>query len=130
MNVPDDLLYTKDHEWVRREGAAARIGITDYAQGQLGDIVYVDLPAVGSTIEAGVEFGTVESVKAVSEIFAPITGDVLEVNEVLRDSAETVNGDPYGDGWIVRIKPTVPIEIGDLMDAAAYRKHLETAEKH
>ena len=130
MNVPDDLLYTKDHEWVRREGAAARIGITDYAQGQLGDIVYVDLPAVGSTIEAGVEFGTVESVKAVSEIFAPITGDVLEVNEVLRDSAETVNGDPYGDGWIVRSKPTVPIEIGDLMDAAAYRKHLETAEKH
>lgn len=129
MNAPEDLLYTKDHEWVRRHGPTASIGITDFAQSELGDIVFVELPEVGSILEAGREFGTIESVKAVSEIFAPVSGEVSEVNEALRDAPEALNKDPYGAGWILKLRLEKPEEISVLMSASDYARFVEEGAK-
>ena len=120
--IPEELRYAKDHEWTRIEGRRATIGITDHAQEQLTDVVYVELPVVGKVVKAGDVLGTVESVKAVSEIFSPLSGKVVEVNHTLEDSPETVNGDPYAKGWIVVLEISDPGEGKGLMDAAAYRK--------
>ncbi len=123
MNVPADLRYSSDHEWVRDAGGGTvRIGITDYAQDALGDVVFVEAPEVGSRMEAGSVFGEVESTKSVSELFAPVTGEVVAVNEELESAPEKVNEDPYGDGWICEV--SLESE-GDLMDAAAYRALIE-----
>jgi len=122
--IPEELRYTKDHEWTRIEGRRATVGITDHAQDQLTDVVYVELPAVGKVVRAGDVLGTVESVKAVSEIFSPLSGKVVEVNHTLEDAPEIVNGDPYGKGWIVVLEISDPDEGKGLMDAAAYRKHI------
>lgn len=122
---PDELRYTKDHEWVRIENGRARIGVTDYAQKQLGDVVFVELPAVGKTLAAHETFGTVESVKAVSELFSPLAGEVLEVNESLAKTPEKVNTDPYGDAWMIVLK-VAGDGGGDLMDAKAYRAFVES----
>ena len=119
-NIPDDLHYSKDHEWVRVEGDTATIGITDYAQNSLGDVVYVELPKPGETFNANESFGSVESVKAVSEIFTPVSGEVLEVNESLQDEPEKVNTDPYGEGWMVRTRLSVAGEVDSLLTAAEY----------
>jgi len=121
--IPDDLRYTKDHEWVRLQGKRATVGITDFAQSELTDVVYVELPKVGKVVKAGEVLGTVESVKAVSEIFAPVNGKVVEVNKSLEDTPEVVNQDPYGKGWMVVLEGADPNEAKNLMDAAAYRKH-------
>jgi glycine cleavage system H protein len=118
--VPTDLRYTKDHEWVRVDGEAATVGITEYAASQLGDIVFVELPDAGRTLEQHATFGVVESVKAVSDLFAPVSGEVLEANAALASSAELVNADPYGDGWMIRVKVANQEEIDGLLDAAAY----------
>jgi len=125
MKVPDSLQYTKDHEWIRREGDLAVVGITDFAQSELGDIVFVELPQKGAALSAGKEFGTVESVKAVSEIFAPLTGEVVAVNEALGDAPETVNNDPYEGGWILKMRPSKPEELSGLMSPADYSKLIE-----
>jgi glycine cleavage system H protein len=117
---PEKFKYTKDHEWVAVDGDVGTIGITDYAQKELGDIVFVELPEVGQELKAGETLGNIESVKAVSELFSPVTGVVLEINEALEEQAEMVNQDPHGAGWIVRIKLAEPGELDDLMDAAAY----------
>lgn len=122
---PDDLKYTKEHEWISVQGGVGTVGITHYAQSELGDIVYVELPAVGSAVVAGEEFGTVESVKAVSEIFAPVSGEVLEVNGALAQGPDTINKDPYGEGWLLKIKLADAKDIDTLMTAAAYRKYIE-----
>ncbi len=119
MNIPQDLHYTKDHEWIRYEGDIAVVGITDFAQGELGDIVYVDVNTVGSEVKAGDVFGTVEAVKTTSDLFMPVDGEVLEVNESLNSNPEQVNNDPYGNGWIVKIRPTGGGK-ENLIDAAAY----------
>jgi len=116
---PADLKYTKDHEWVRSAGAEATIGITDYAQAQLGDVVFVELPAVGRAIKQGEVFGTIESVKAVSELYAPVSGEVVAVNDALSTSPESVNKDPHG-AWIIKVKPSNAGELGSLLDATAY----------
>ena len=122
MNVPDDLRYTKEHEWVRVEGSHARVGITDFAQDALGDVVYVDLPAVGASVAAHQPLGEVESTKSVSEIYAPITGTVSARNEKLNDEPELINSDPYGDGWLVAIEPADPAAVDELLDANGYRE--------
>ena len=122
-NVPEGLRYTKDHEWAKIESKRARIGITDFAQDQLTDVVYVELPPIGKAVKQGEPIGTVESVKAVSEIFSPITGKVAEVNKALTDKPELVNKDPYGEGWMVVLETADPAQANNLMDAAAYRKH-------
>ena len=119
-NVPEDLQYSKDHEWLRVEGDVAVIGITDYAQNSLGDVVYVELPKPGEKFEAHESFGSVESVKAVSEIFTPVSGEVVEVNESLSDEPEKVNNDPYGEGWMVRVRLSNPGEVDSLLSAAEY----------
>ena len=119
LNLPEDVRYTKDHEWVKASGDTVKIGISDYAQDQLGDIVFVELPAVGDSFEEGDEFGTLESVKAVSELYAPIAGEVVAVNEDLEDAPELLNKEPY-NGWIVEIKPTDVQEIDQLFDRDAY----------
>jgi len=119
-NVPEDLHYSKDHEWVRVEGDAAVVGITDHAQHELGDVVYVELPKVGEDCTAHEAFGSVESVKAVSELFTPVSGEVVEVNEALQDAPESVNTDPYGGGWMMRIKLKNPGEVDSLLTAAEY----------
>ena len=116
---PADLKYTKDHEWVRSDSAEATIGITDYAQAQLGDVVFVELPAVVRAIKQGEVFGTIESVKAVSELYAPVSGEVVAVNDALSTSPETVNKDPHG-AWIIKVKPSNAGELGSLLDATAY----------
>ena len=116
---PSDLKYTKDHEWVRIEGGTARVGITDYAQKALGDIVYLELPEVGRTLEQGDVFGTVESVKAVSELYSPLSGEVVEVNSALAQRPESVNGDPHG-AWMIVLKVANPGQAGELLDSAAY----------
>lgn len=121
MTVPDDLRYTTEHEWVRDQGGTVRVGITDYAQGQLGDVVYVALPEVGSDVTAHDSMGEVESTKSVSDLYAPLTGRVVARNEALLDSPELVNSDPYGEGWIVEIEVGDPSEVDGLLDAAAYR---------
>ncbi|MCW5935795.1 MAG: glycine cleavage system protein GcvH [Fimbriimonadaceae bacterium] len=121
MNVPDDLRYTKSHEWVRIEGDTATIGITDHAQSELGDIVFVDLPTPGRAVSADETFGSVESVKTVSDLYAPVSGEVVAVNETLGAQSELVNSDPYGAGWIVKVKLTDPASVEGLLDPEAYR---------
>ena len=125
LNLPDDLRYAKDHEWTRLEGNKAIIGIDDYAQDQLGDIVFVELPEVGATFSKGEEFGVVESVKAVSELFMPIGGEILAINTSLEETPEHVNNSPYEDGWMIEIKPSDVAEIDALMDKEAYIKMLK-----
>jgi len=118
--VPTDLRYTKDHEWVRVDGDEATVGITEYAAGQLGDIVFVELPDAGRKLDQHATFGVVESVKAVSDLFAPVSGEVLATNDALTGAPELVNGQPYGDGWMIRIRLTDPAETEGLLDASAY----------
>jgi glycine cleavage system H protein len=118
--VPTDLRYTKDHEWVRVDGDEATVGITEYAASQLGDIVFVELPDVGRSLAQFAAFGVVESVKAVSDLFAPVSGEVSATNDALAGSPELVNGDPYGEGWMVRLRLTAADEVGDLLEPAAY----------
>ncbi len=125
MNIPTDLKYSKSDEWVRVEGNTATTGVTDYAQGQLSDIVYVELPAVGTAIKQGEPWGSVESVKAAADVNMPISGTVTAVNEALKDKPETVNSDPYGAGWMVKFTVTNPGELKELMDAAAYTKYCD-----
>ncbi len=117
---PSDLKYDKEHEWVRLEGDLAVIGITDFAQDQLGDVVYIDLPAEGDTVKAGETFGEIESVKSVSELYSPVSGEVAEVNSALDDAPEVVNAEPYGDGWMIQVKLDDPAEVDGLMSAAEY----------
>ncbi len=119
-NVPEDLHYSKDHEWVRVEGDVAVVGITDYAQNSLGDVVYVELPKVGEEFAANESFGSVESVKAVSEVFLPVSGTVAEVNETLNDEPEKVNGDPYGEGWMIKVRMKNSGTVDSLLTAAEY----------
>jgi glycine cleavage system H protein len=122
MNVPDDLLYSKDHEWVRVEAdGRVRIGVTDYAQDALGDVVYVQIPALGTVVTIGESFSEVESTKSVSDIYAPVSGTLAEVNEALGDEPQQVNADPYGDGWLCAIALSDPTELTGLLDAGAYR---------
>ncbi|HEX4957071.1 MAG TPA: glycine cleavage system protein GcvH [Lacibacter sp.] len=120
MNFPDNLRYTKDHEWIHLEGNVATIGITDFAQRELGDIVYVDINTVGQSLEAETVFGTVEAVKTVSDLFLPVAGTIIEVNTALNDKPESVNNDPYGEGWMIKMTVTNPADVEALMDAAAY----------
>ena len=122
MNIPEELKYTKDHEWIRVEGNEAVVGITDYAQGELGDIVFVEIETVGETLDQGEVLGTIEAVKTVSDLFIPVTGEVLEVNPLLEDQPEVVNKDPYGEGWMVKIKINDSAELDALLDAAAYKQ--------
>ena len=119
MNIPEDLQFTKSHEWVRTEGDTATIGITDHAQDELGDVVFVELPGEGDTFDAGESFGTVESVKAVSDLYAPVGGEVVEVNSALEDAPENINEDPYGEGWIVKLRTT---DRADLLSPEEYEK--------
>ncbi|HNE49925.1 MAG TPA: glycine cleavage system protein GcvH [Chitinophagales bacterium] len=121
MNIPAELKYSKEHEWLKVEGDTAIIGITAFAQGELGDIIYVDIDCVGETIAKDGIFGTVEAVKTVSDLYMPISGEVLEFNEALKDKPELVNSDPYGDGWMIKIKIGNPDEIATLLDAASYQ---------
>jgi len=126
MPSPGDLRYTKEHEWLRVEGDTGTIGITDYAQDQLGDIVYVDLPAAGATVEYLAKFGEIESVKAVSELFAPVSGEVIEANAALADSPQLVNDSPYGEGWMLRVRLTNSPELDQLLSAAQYDEYVAT----
>ncbi len=128
LTFPDDLRYTKDHEWAKQDGDTIKIGISAYAQDQLGDIVFVELPAVGDTFDKGGEFGTVESVKAVSELYMPMGGEIAAINEALEDTPESVNNAPYTDGWMIEIKPGDPDEYNALMDKAAYLDMLKGQE--
>lgn len=129
MEIPKGLRYSREHEWVAVEDAVATIGITDYAQEQLGDIVYVELPEVGAQVTKDDPFGVVESVKAVSDIFAPVSGTVIEVNGPLADSPEVINEDPYGDAWMIRVELSDASELEDLMTAAEYQKFLEEEQE-
>ena len=126
--IPEDLVYTAEDEWVRREGDEVVIGVTDFAQNQLGDIVFVELPEPGSSTEGGVPFGTIESVKAVSDLFAPLSGEVLAINESLEDEPELVNESCYGDGWLLKLRPSDPADVDALLDAAAYRESVASRE--
>ena len=121
MDTPEDLRYSTDHEWVRVAGDRVRVGITDYAQDALGDVVFVDVPAVGAVVEPGGPLGEVESTKSVSEVYAPVGGEVLAVNTSLAERPELLNSDPYGDGWICELRPSDPSNVDNLLDAAAYR---------
>ena len=121
MNFPTDVKYTKEHEWIRVEGDIAYVGITDYAQEQLGDIVFVDIPTVDETLAAGETFGTIEVVKTISDLFLPVAGTILQQNEALADQPELVNQDPYGEGWIIKIKPADDANFDELLDAEAYK---------
>ena len=125
MNVPDDLRYSEDHEWVRVEDGKARFGITDYAQDALGDVVFVQVPTAGSVVTKGSSISEVESTKSVSDVYAPVSGTVVETNEDLGDAPQRVNEDPYGEGWIAVIELSNPSEVDQLLDAAAYRKLVE-----
>jgi glycine cleavage system H protein len=125
LAVPEELQYTKTHEWVRREDDVATVGITEHAQDELGDVVFIELPEKGASFGAGDAFGTVESVKAVSDLYAPVDGEVVEVNEALNDAPEKINEEPYGDGWIIRLRVS---EEGDLLSAEEYEKVLEEEE--
>jgi glycine cleavage system H protein len=129
MSYPSDYRYTPEHEWVRLEGNLATVGITDYAQHELGDVVYVDLPKVGAKLNAGESFGTVESVKAVSDIYAPVSGEVAEVNSGLAETPEAVNKDPHGKAWLIKLKLANSSEVSKLMDAAAYEAFLAGKQK-
>jgi glycine cleavage system H protein len=128
MEFPEELKYTEDHEWVQVEGDLVIVGISDFAQDALGDIVFVELPEVGATLTAGKTFGAVESVKAVSDVYAPVSGTVEEINEELPDAPEIINTSPYGDGWMIKVRITDAGELDGLMDAAAYQAHI--AEEH
>lgn len=121
MNFPTNVKYTKEHEWIRLEGDVAYVGITDYAQEQLGDIVFVDIPTEGETLAADEVFGTIEVVKTISDLFLPVTSEILEQNEALADQPELVNQDPYGEGWLIKIKPTADADFDSLLDAEAYK---------
>jgi glycine cleavage system H protein len=125
-NVPDDLVYTKEHEYVARTGdpAVVRIGITDYAQGELGDVVFVNLPKVGDAVDGHQSFGTIEAVKAVSELYAPVAGEVVEVNGTLESDPAAVNRDPYGDGWMIALRVKRASDLGELLSATDYRGHI------
>jgi len=125
LSFPEDLRYVESHEWVRLEEGIARIGITDYAQDQLGDVVFVELPEAGRTLARGAAFGSVESVKAVSELYMPLSGRVVEVNAALSSSPELVNQSPYGEGWMIRVEPSAPAELEGLLAAADYRERLK-----
>lgn len=125
VQIPSELKYTNDHEWVMEEGELLIIGISDYAQDSLGEIVYIELPSEGDEITKGDPFGAVESTKAVSDLYAPISGDVMEVNEALLDAPETINEDPYGEGWMIKVKPYDPGELKDLMESTSYTEHVE-----
>ena len=127
MNVPEDLRYTSDHEWLRMESDEGTVGITAYAADELGDIVFVELPAPGSRLEAGSTFGAIESVKTASDLFAPVSGDILAVNEQLNGSPELINSDPYGEGWMLRVRLDDPSALEALEDAAAYRARIGAA---
>ena len=122
MNFPQNLKYTNEHEWIRVEGDIAYVGITDYAQEQLGDIVFVDIPTVGESLEAGEVFGTIEVVKTISDLFLPVAGEVLEQNEALEEHPELVNKDPYGEGWLIKMKPADVKAVEDLLDAEGYKE--------
>jgi glycine cleavage system H protein len=124
MNFPEELKYTKDHEWIRVEGDVATIGITEFAAGELGDIVYVEVETEGETLDKEEVFGSVEAVKTVSDLFMPVSGEVVEFNEALEDAPETVNSDPYGDGWIIKVKLSDVAELEDLLDASAYKEQV------
>lgn len=121
MNFPNDVKYTKEHEWIRQEGDVAYVGITDYAQEQLGDIVFVDIQTVGETLAADEVFGTIEVVKTISDLFLPVAGEVLEQNEALEEQPELVNKDPYGESWLIKIKPAADADFDSLLDAEAYK---------
>jgi glycine cleavage system H protein len=121
MNFPDNLKYTPEHEWIRIEGQYGWIGITDYAQSELGDVVFVEIPAIGTKVEKGISFGTIEAVKAVSDLFAPVTGEIAEVNAEVKDHPEIVNKDPYGNGWMVKIAITDLAQVSALLNAQAYK---------
>ncbi|MGC1418248.1 MAG: glycine cleavage system protein GcvH [Candidatus Acidiferrum sp.] len=129
MTYPANYRYTKEHEWVDVKDDVAAIGITDYAQHELGDVVFVELPKVGAKIETGKTFGTVESVKAVSDIYAPASGEVVEANGALHDTPEKINTDPHGDGWLIKVRLANPAEIGGLLDAAAYETFIAAQSK-
>ncbi|MBK9089396.1 MAG: glycine cleavage system protein GcvH [Holophagales bacterium] len=128
-SYPDDRLYSKSHEWIRVEGETATIGITDHAQKELGDVVFVELPDLGEIFDEGQEFGTIESVKAVSELFLPVAGEIVEVNKTLVDEPNAVNEDPHGDGWLVQVKVSSDGALDGLMNAAAYEKFVEEEAK-
>ena len=125
MNIPADLKYTQDHEWVRVEGDVAVVGITDFAQGELGDVVFVEIETEGEELAKGETFGTVEAVKTVSDLFMPVSGEVAEVNEALADDPELVNKDPYGEGWMIKVTLKDASELDELMDAEAYQAMIE-----
>jgi glycine cleavage system H protein len=129
MNIPNDLRYSKTDEWVRVEGDIATIGITDYAQSELGDIVYLELPEPGRVLQADEMFGTVESVKAVADLYAPIAGEVVETNEALTQRAELVNEDPYGDGWLIKVRIEDPSDLDNLLTAEQYAAYIEERQK-
>ncbi|MCB2231242.1 glycine cleavage system protein GcvH [bacterium] len=122
MNVPDDLKYTREHEWVKVDGNTATVGITDWAQGELGDIVFVELPDIGAEVAQMETFGTIEAVKAVSELYAPISGKVLEINAALDDDPMVINRDPYGDGWMIKVELSDPGQLEQLLDAGGYKE--------
>lgn len=129
MGYPTQFRYTKEHEWIEAKGDVATIGITDYAQHELGDVVFVELPTTGAKLVTGKTFSSVESVKAVSEIYAPANGDVIEANTALQDKPEVINTDPHGGGWLVKVKLSHPAEVNALMDAAAYEAYIEEKQK-
>jgi glycine cleavage system H protein len=129
MTYPREFRYTKEHEWISAKGDTATIGITDYAQHELGDVVFVELPTAGTKVTAGKTFGTVESVKAVSEIYAPVSGEVIEANAELPNKPETINSDPHGAGWLIKVKLANPAEVNSLMDATAYEAYIAEKQK-
>jgi glycine cleavage system H protein len=129
MTYPKEFRYTKEHEWISAKGDAATIGITDYAQHELGDVVFVELPTAGTKVTAGKTFGTVESVKAVSEIYAPVSGEVIEANAELPNKPETINSDPHGAGWLIKVKLANPAEVNSLLDASAYEAYIAEKQK-
>ncbi|HCL00211.1 MAG TPA: glycine cleavage system protein GcvH [Candidatus Marinimicrobia bacterium] len=122
MNIPGNLKYTKDHEWALAEGGIATIGVTEYAQGELGDVVYVELPTVGDTVAKGDSIGTIEAVKTVADVYSPVSGEVVGINETLTDNSELLNKDPYGEGWIAKIKMTDNSELDEMLNAEDYKK--------
>lgn len=124
MDIPDDLKYTKDHEWVKVDGDTVTVGVTDYAQGEMGDVVFVEVETVGDTLAKEEAFGTIEAVKTVSDLFMPVSGEVLEANEKLETDPVVVNQDPYGEGWMVKIKLSEPSDLDDLLTAAQYKEHI------
>lgn len=128
LKFPDDIRYAKDHEWARQDGEKIRVGITDYAQDQLGDITFIELPEVGAGFQKGQQFGTLESTKAVADLFMPVGGEILAINEVLREQPELVNQEPYAGGWIADVKPAAPGEMEELMEKVQYLEMLERAD--